>query len=113
MADYLVTAAITFCSLLVVDKLSKNVNFNGIGPIIFLALILTLLQNTVQPVLMFLGFPISVLTLGLFTFIINGIVLSLAFALTSGAHIKTFGSAVFLSIIISILNSLFTGLFLG
>ena len=113
MADFLVTAGITFCSLLVVDKLSKNVNFNGIGSVIFLALILTLLQNTVQPILMFLGFPITLVTLGLFTFIINGIVLSLAFSLTSGAHIKTFGSSVFISIVISILNSLFTGLFLG
>ena len=113
MADLLVTAGITFLSLLVVNNFSKNVEFDGILPMLFLALILTVLQNTVQPILMFLGFPVNVLTLGLFSFVIDGIVLSLAFKITDGAHIKTFGSAIFLSIVISILNSLFTGLFLG
>ena len=113
MADYLATAGITFISLLVVNNFSKNVNFNGVLPMLFLSLVLTLPQSTIQPILMFLGFPITVMTLGIFGLIINGFVLTLAFRLTDGAHIKTFGSAVFLSIVISLLNSLFTGLFLG
>lgn len=113
MADFLTTAGITFLSLLVVNNFSRNVNFTGVIPMIFLSLVLTLLQMTIQPILMFLGLPITVMTLGLFGLIINGFVLTLAFRLTDGAHIRTFGSAVFLSIVISLLNSLFTGLFLG
>ena len=113
MADFLTTAGIPFLSLLVINNFSRNVNFTGVIPMIFLSLVLTLLQMTIQPVLMFLGLPITVMTLGLFGLIINGFVLTLAFRLTDGAHIRTFGSAVFLSIVISLLNSLFTGLFLG
>lgn len=113
MSDFLIKAGITFCSLLVIDNFSNSVNFNGVRPILFLSLVLTLLQATVQPALMFLGWPITLLTLGLFTFVINGIVLTLGFRLTNGAHIKSFGSAVFISIVISLLNSLFTSLFLG
>ncbi len=112
MADFLAQAGITFLSLVIVNNFSKNVNFNGVLPMLFLSLVLTLLQATIQPILMILGLPITIMTLGIFALFINGFVLTLAFKLTSGAHIRTFGSAVFLSIVISFLNSLFTGMFL-
>jgi putative membrane protein len=72
---------------------------------ILAAVILTLLNAIVKPILVILTLPITILTLGLFMFIINAITLMLAQAIIgSGFVIESFGLAILASIVISFIN---------
>ncbi|GEM02038.1 putative membrane protein [Halolactibacillus halophilus] len=72
---------------------------------ILAAVILTLLNAIIKPILVILTLPITILTLGLFMFIINAITLMLAQAIIgSGFVIESFGLAILASIVISFIN---------
>lgn len=60
----------------------------------------------IWPVLIFLTLPINVLTLGLFTFVVNGMVLKICAALLPGFRINSWGAAIFGSIILTVINTL-------
>ena len=66
-------------------------------------LILSLFNSFLKPILTVISFPITVLTLGLFTLIINGLMVYWALQLTPGMDI-TFWSAVLASIVIGFVN---------
>ncbi|MFQ5481051.1 MAG: phage holin family protein [Thermodesulfobacteriota bacterium] len=76
----------------------------GYGPIIEAALILGLLNLVIKPVLFILTLPINILSLGLFSFIINGLMLMLVGYLVGGLHVASFGVAILGSIVISIFS---------
>ena len=73
--------------------------------ILAMALVLTILNATVKPVLKFLCFPVTFLTFGLFSLVINAIVLQLTFMFVDGAYITSFGATILAGIIVSIANS--------
>ena len=80
-----------------------------------LALVLSLINVSLKPVLKVLSFPITVITLGVFYLILNALMLELAaWAATgifsSGIAIDGFGSAVFGSIVISIVSAIVNGI---
>lgn len=98
-------------SLWIIDGLSSNVAFADGMSLIMTALVLSVLNMTIKPVLKILALPFSILTLGLFSLVVNGFVLKLAFALSSGSYIASFSTAVFISIILAIINSIVEGVF--
>ncbi len=57
------------------------------------ALVLGLLNAVVRPLLLILTLPINILTLGLFTFIINAAILSLTSTIVKGFSVDNFGAA--------------------
>ena len=67
---------------------------------LWVALLLGLLNAIVRPVLIFLTLPINILTLGLFTFIINATLLIFVSSIVKGFSIDSFGSAVAASILL-------------
>lgn len=70
----------------------------------FLAIVISLINLFIKPVLLFITLPINILTLGLFTLIINAVLLIFASHIVPGFHIDGFLSALLGSIIISILT---------
>lgn len=106
MNKFLVLWGVNALSLWVVDALMKSIYFADIWALLLTALVLTILNETLKPVLKFLSFPISVVTLGLFSLVINGAILYLAIAMTSanGSYINSFGMAVVASILLSFVN---------
>ena len=66
--------------------------------------ILTVLQRFVRPILFFLTLPFTILTLGLFMFVLNGMLLYAAAGLVEGFYIPSFWSAVFASLFISLVS---------
>ena len=66
-------------------------------------LILGLVNALVRPILLFFTFPINFLTLGLFTLVINGVVLLLVSSLTN-LEVRGFGAAFIGAIILSIIS---------
>lgn len=60
----------------------------------FAALVLGLVNTVVRPVLTVLTFPVTLITLGLFYLVVNGVAFALAAWLTPGFRLDSFGSAV-------------------
>ena len=68
------------------------------------AFLLGIVNLVVRPVLIFLTFPLTLLTLGLFLLVINGLMLWLVAAVVKGFHVNGFWGAVFGSILISLVS---------
>lgn len=93
------TAGIFLASYLV-----PGVNVDGYGPAIKAAVLLGVMNLIVKPILIVLTLPINILTLGLFTFILNGIILWFVGYLVAGFAVAGFFSALLGAIVISILS---------
>src|SRR3990167_351319 len=73
---------------------------------VMVALVLALLNLLLKPILVILTLPATILTLGLFMFVINAILLIIASRLISGFQIAGFGTAILASIVITVIGSL-------
>jgi len=68
------------------------------------ALVLTLAQLTIKPILTLLTLPINILTLGLFSLVINGLIIWLMASIVPGIYLKSFGAAIIAWILVSIVG---------
>jgi putative membrane protein len=102
------TAAILMASFLF-DGMRVGGFFSALGG----AAMLGILNAFLRPIALILTLPINILTFGLFTFIINAIMLKMASGVITGFEVHGFWTAVFASFIISLaslaLNSLISG----
>ncbi|MDR1536747.1 MAG: phage holin family protein [Clostridiales bacterium] len=71
------------------------------------SLVLGLVNSFIKPIIQFLSLPLTIITLGLFSLVINALMLSLTSALVPGFYIASFLTAMIASIILSLLNILF------
>lgn len=74
----------------------------------FAAAMLGILNAFFRPVIIILTLPINVLTFGLFTFVINALMLKMASAVIPGFQVYGFWAAVFGALVISVVNWLLT-----
>ncbi|HSJ80646.1 MAG TPA: phage holin family protein [Thiobacillus sp.] len=81
-------------ALLAVTWLLPSIEVSGFGAALIAALVLGFINTLVRPVLALLTLPITVLTLGIFYLVLNGLLFWLASALLPGFHVAGFGSAV-------------------
>jgi len=88
----------------VANYLSRGLSVTGLGSALAAALILGIANAIIRPVLLFFTLPINLLTIGLFTFVINGLMLQLTDLFVSGMNVSGFWSAVWASILISIVS---------
>lgn len=82
-----------------------GVALNGVGSAAILVIVLGILNAVVKPILQIIGFPITVLTLGLFLIVINVIIVMLADYLMTSFSVNGFISALIFSIALSLVNS--------
>lgn len=73
---------------------------------LIVAVVLAVLNAFLKPVLTVLSLPLTVLTLGLFLFVINAIIVILADKLISGFHVDGWLWAIIFSLILTVVNSL-------
>jgi len=78
------------------------------GYALLVALVLTLANAIVKPILIVLTIPITFLTLGLFLLVINALIIQLVDFLVPGFEVDGFWWALAFSLILSIVNSIFT-----
>ena len=81
-----------------------GVRLDGLVPAVIAALVLGVINALIRPVLLFLTLPINLVTLGLFTFVINAALLCLTAWLAPGFAIASFWSALALAVIVAIVN---------
>jgi len=71
---------------------------------LWVALFLGVVNILVRPVLIFITLPINILTLGLFTFVINAVLILLASSVIKGFEVAGFWWALLYSIVLSLVN---------
>lgn len=90
--------------------LLPGIEVSGFFSAFFAAAILGILNALLRPLLLLLTLPLNILTLGLFTFVINALMLMMVSGVISGFHIAGFWSAVFGSLIIGVISWLLTSM---
>lgn len=103
---FLITAVTSGATLLVAASLFSGISVTGAWAALIAGVVLGILNALVRPILLFLTFPINLVTLGLFTFVINALILWLASGLVAGVTIVGFWSAFFIALLISVITSL-------
>ena len=95
----------------VASKLMPHgVAVDGLGSLLAAGLLLGVVNALVRPILVILTFPLTLLTLGLFLLVVNGLMLwltsSLSSALGLGFHVNGFWSAFFGALVVSIVSTI-------
>lgn len=101
---FILTWLINAISLYILDILFKGISFTDNKALLITALMLMLVNSFLGPILKILSLPLTIISLGLFSFILNAFVLKLSFSLASGANINSFSTAIFASIVLAIIN---------
>lgn len=77
---------------------------DGFLNVLWIALVFGLVNAILKPILMLLSLPLLLLTLGLFTFVVNAALLMLTAALTDGMAVDGWGAALLGSIAVSVVS---------
>jgi putative membrane protein len=99
-------------AIIATSYLIDGIQVSGFLSAFFAAAILGILNAFFRPILLILTLPVNILSLGLFTFVINAIVLMMVSGVISGFEVYGFWSAVFGSLLISLVSWLLTS-FIG
>lgn len=101
----LVNWLIQALAILVTAYLLPGVHIEGFMTALVVAVVLGIINALIKPILIIFTLPINILTLGLFTFVINALIILLAAGLVSGFKVDGFWWALLFSIILSVVNS--------
>jgi putative membrane protein len=112
MKGFFLRLVITMFGLWVADQLLPGIEITGTGAVLVSALLLGLVNAVIRPILLILTLPLTVLTLGLFILIVNGISLGLVAWLVPGFHVAGLVSATLGAIIVG-LTSWVASAFIG
>ncbi|PLX33907.1 MAG: hypothetical protein C0604_02685 [Clostridiales bacterium] len=97
-------------SIYVIAWLFEGVAVKGFATAMSAALMLSVLNMLIRPVLIVLTLPINIMTLGIFTFILNGFMLKAVDFFVGGFMIDSFATAVLASVMLTFLNMAITGM---
>lgn len=100
---------ISITSLILADYFFEGVRFENYWVVIITALMLSILNTFVKPLLLFFTIPVTIMTLGLFLLIINAFILMLADELVDGFNLDSFWTALGLSIWMGLMSMLMGG----
>ena len=95
-------------AIIVTSYLIDGIQVSGFLSAFFAAAILGILNAFFRPILFILTLPVNILSLGLFTFVINALMLMMVSGVISGFKVYGFWSAVFGSLLISLVSWLLT-----
>ena len=112
MRGFVIRAAIVALGLWVASAIVPGIEIRSGGALIAAAVLLAVVNAIVRPVLIILTLPITLLTLGLFLLIINGLMIEMVAALLHGFVVVGLWPAILTSIIVSITGWLVNG-FIG
>ena len=107
MLQFLLTWLASAISLLLTALIVPGLAITGFSSAIWGAAVLGLVNAVVKPILVVFTLPLTILTLGLFLLVVNAIALSLVGYLTPGFVVSGFFPAIFGSIILSFISSIF------
>ena len=104
MRNLLVVWLINALALLALPYVVPSVLVDGFVTALVAALVLGFVNTLIRPVLVLLTLPVTLLTLGLFIFVINGLLFWMVANLLQGFHVAGFGSAVLGAIVYALIS---------
>lgn len=105
--------AVTTLSVVVASELIPGIRRDTLGSAVGAALLLGILNAFVRPVLLLLGAPLILLSLGLFILIVNGLMLLWVPSFVPGFHVDSFASAFWGAIVIGLISWTLSAFFRG
>ena len=102
----IVRILITSALVLLIANFMTGVHVAGFTTALIVAVVLGLLNIFIKPILVILTLPITLVTLGLFLLVINALIILLCDSIVGGFSVDSFWTALFFSIILSILQSI-------
>ena len=100
----LLTWALNAVALLLVPYIVPGIHIESFGSALIAVVILGLVNAVIRPIFILLTLPVTLLTLGLFLFVINALMFWAAASLLSGLHVTGFVAALIGSLIYSVLQ---------
>ena len=104
MSKFLVRCFVFALALMATSYLLGSVEVTGFLAAFIAAIIFAGFNTIIKPILFILSLPITILTFGLFTLVLNGIIFSMVAGLVPGFEVYSFSGAIFGAIIVSIIN---------
>jgi putative membrane protein len=108
MLGFLLTTLVTALSLLVVDLIVPGVNLSTFMAAILAAIAIGVVNGLIKPILSILSLPITILTLGLFSFVVNGICFWLASVFVPGFVVHGFVALILGPVVLSLATTFLT-----
>lgn len=102
--NILISWLVSALAILTAAYILPGVHVSGFMSAFVLALVLGIINAVIKPVLIILTLPITILTLGLFTLVINALLIMLATLIVPGFSVDGFWSAFIFGIVLSIIN---------
>jgi putative membrane protein len=99
-------------ALIAVAYLMPSISVSSFGAALIAALVLGLINAVVRPTLFLLTLPVTILTLGLFIFVLNGLLFWMVGSWLEGFHVGGFWAGVFGAIVFSLVSWLLSTLVL-
>ena len=96
-------------AILATAYLLPGVVLDGFVVALLLSFVLGLVNVFVKPLVVLLTLPATILTLGIFIFVINALMIMLADAIVSGFAVENFWWALLFSVVLSVFNSILKG----
>ena len=102
---------LTALAVLVLSNILPGITIENYGVAILVAVTISLLNMFVRPLLIFFTLPATIVTLGLFLFVINAVIILLASKLVSGFIVSGFLTALLFSVLLSVFRSFLFSIF--
>lgn len=102
----LVKFVILVISIYIASYIIPGVTISSVSTLLVVSIVLGLINTFVKPILVILTFPLTVVTLGIFLLILNGLLVLLVGNIVPGFHISGLFVAILFSIVVSVVSSL-------
>ena len=110
MNGFLIRAAVVAFGLWVASSIVPGIAFDSTGTLIWTALALGVVNAFVRPIMIILTFPITIVTLGLFLLVINGLMIELVSWFLGASFVVTgFWPAFFAAIVVGLTSWVMSG----
>ncbi|HEY5814230.1 MAG TPA: phage holin family protein [Terrimicrobiaceae bacterium] len=113
MAAFVIRWLVTTVAVLIATHLIPGMSYEGFGTLLGASLLLGIINAFIRPVLLLLSLPWIIMTMGLFIFVINALLLLLVSKIIPGFQVSGFWSAFFGAIVISMVSWLLSSFFRG
>lgn len=105
MQGIVIRTLISMLGLFLASRLIPGVWIEGMGSFILAALLLGLVNAFIRPLMFFFTLPLTIVTMGLFIFIVNAAMFGLVAAMLDNFQVSGFWSALFGAIVVSITST--------
>jgi len=113
MTAFVIRWLVTTVAVLVAAHVIPGVTYEGWGTLLGASLLLGIINAFIRPILLLLSLPFIIITMGLFIFVINALLLMLVSKIVPAFQVSGFWNAFFGAIVISLVSWLLSSFFRG